>query len=246
MNIHETIIFIHIYMSTHKHMHRHMYKYICRHTNKIAHTHITNLSILLHLHVCLGIIICPCIIYIHTNACVDIHIPILQIIIYTYIHKQRNKTYTHIHTHTHTHTHTHALDRSYGIQRCNLRFFTIFSQCCELSLTRMLKWPGRSHVQMMCNTSSTYLMPVSCYVPYGTKGQLSYRVWKSLNSLFFCVILLAEPLNRWRRGGNWSTRRKPMAVSFRKCHILKPEVSSPNRDSSPHNNIGGRLGQQTY
>ena len=29
MNIHETIIFIHIYMSTHKHTHRHMYKYIC-------------------------------------------------------------------------------------------------------------------------------------------------------------------------------------------------------------------------
>ena len=28
MNIHETIIFIHIYMSTHKHLHRHMYKYI--------------------------------------------------------------------------------------------------------------------------------------------------------------------------------------------------------------------------
>ena len=28
MNIHETIILIHIYMSTHKHIHSHMYKYI--------------------------------------------------------------------------------------------------------------------------------------------------------------------------------------------------------------------------
>ena len=28
MNIHETIIFIHIYMQTHKHIHRYMYKYI--------------------------------------------------------------------------------------------------------------------------------------------------------------------------------------------------------------------------
>ena len=27
MNIHETIIFIHIYMSAHKHTHRHIYKY---------------------------------------------------------------------------------------------------------------------------------------------------------------------------------------------------------------------------
>ena len=31
MNIHETIIFIHIYMSTHKYIHQHMYKYIHRH-----------------------------------------------------------------------------------------------------------------------------------------------------------------------------------------------------------------------
>ena len=28
MNIHETIIFIYIYMPTHKHIHRYMYKYI--------------------------------------------------------------------------------------------------------------------------------------------------------------------------------------------------------------------------
>ena len=34
MNIHETIIFIHIYMPTHKRIHRYMYIY--RHTNKIA------------------------------------------------------------------------------------------------------------------------------------------------------------------------------------------------------------------
>ena len=57
MNIHETIIFIHIYMSTHKHIHRHMYTYdnIYRQNNKITHTYITYLPILLHLHVCLGI-----------------------------------------------------------------------------------------------------------------------------------------------------------------------------------------------
>ena len=28
MNIHKTIIFVHIYASAHKHIHRHMYKYI--------------------------------------------------------------------------------------------------------------------------------------------------------------------------------------------------------------------------
>ena len=49
MNIHETIIFIYMHLSTHRHIHRHMYKYICiyRHTNKIAHTHITNFSAVL-------------------------------------------------------------------------------------------------------------------------------------------------------------------------------------------------------
>ena len=48
INIHETIIFIYIHMSTHKHIHRYMYKYISTDI-------LTNLPILLHLHVCLGI-----------------------------------------------------------------------------------------------------------------------------------------------------------------------------------------------
>ena len=47
------------------------------------------------------------------------------------------------------------------------------------------------------------------------------------------------------RGGNRSTRRKSLATSFRKCHRLKPEDSSPKRDSNPHNSIDGKLGKQT-
>ena len=43
--------------------------------------------------------------------------------------------------------------------------------------------------------------------------------------------------------------RKPeypeLATSFRKCHILQPEDSSPKRDSNPLSSIGGRLGKQT-
>ena len=42
-----------------------------------------------------------------------------------------------------------------------------------------------------------------------------------------------------------STRRKSLTTSFRKCYILKPENSSPKRDSNPHSSIGGRLGKQT-
>ena len=41
-------------------------------------------------------------------------------------------------------------------ERCNSRLFTISSLHCELSPTRTLKWPGRNHVQITCNTSSAY------------------------------------------------------------------------------------------
>ena len=59
------------------------------------------------------------------------------------------------------------------IQRRYSRFFTISSQRCELSPTRMLKWPGRNRVHITCNTSSAYHVQVSCYVPLSTKGELS-------------------------------------------------------------------------
>ena len=38
---------------------------------------------------------------------------------------------------------------------------------------------------------------------------------------------------------------KTLAMSFTKCHVLKPEDSSPKRDSNPCSSIGGRLGKQT-
>ena len=60
------------------------------------------------------------------------------------------------------------------IQRRYSRFFTISSQRRELSPTRMIKWPRRNRVQITCNTSSADHVQVSCYVPLGTKGQLSY------------------------------------------------------------------------
>ena len=53
-------------------------------------------------------------------------------------------------------------------------FFTISSQRRELSPTCTLKWPGRNRVQITWNTSSAYHVQVSCYVPLGMKGELSY------------------------------------------------------------------------
>ena len=79
----------------------------------------------------------------------------------------------------------------------------------------------------------------------GTAQLLSLTELKSHLSHLFELILLAESLKRWRRGGNRSTRRKTLATSFRKCHMLQPEDSSPKRDSNPRSSIGGRLGKQT-
>ena len=56
---------------------------------------------------------------------------------------------------------------------------------------------------------------------------------------------MAGTINRWRKGGNRSTRRKLLTTSFRKCHIPKPENSNPNRDLNPHSSSGGILGKQT-
>ena len=85
---------------------------------------------------------------------------------------------------------------------------------------------------------------VTCHLVRRDSSAIKLDSW-IWNCIYLSFILLAEPLHRWRRGGNQSTRRKPLATSFRKCHILQPEDSSPKRDSNPHSSIGGRLGKQT-
>ena len=79
----------------------------------------------------------------------------------------------------------------------------------------------------MCKSRATHHRQVpitcnmSCCVPSGTKGQLSYSSW---NHIYFSFIWLAEPLNRWRMGGNRRTGRKPLTMSFRNtvlvCSVL--------------------------
>ena len=51
---------------------------------------------------------------------------------------------------------------------------------------------------------------------------------------------MAETIGRCRRGGNRSARRKAPTTSLRKCYILKPENSSPSRDSNTHCSIYSR------
>ena len=131
------------------------------------------------------------------------------------------------------------------IQRRNSRFFTISSLRRELSPTPMLNWLGYNHVQITCNTSSTYHVQHVMLRATWYKGTAQLLSLTELKSHLFELYFIGWTINRWRRGGNWTSRRKPLATSFRKCHILKPKDSSPKRHSNPYNSIGSRLGKQT-
>ena len=138
-----------------------------------------------------------------------------------------------------------ADDNNNRIQRRNLRFSAMSSLCCEPSPTLMLKWPRRNRVQITCNTSS------ACHVQHVVVCATWYEGTAELLSLtelklhLFELYYIGWTINQWRKGGNWSTWRKPLATNFRKCHIQKPEDSSSKRNSNPQNSIGGRLGKQT-
>ena len=111
------------------------------------------------------------------------------------------------------------------IQKHSSRFFTITSLCCEPSPTCTFKWPAQScanHVQhIKC------LLRATCVSATWYEGAAQLLSLRELKSYLFKFYFIGWTINQWRRGGNRSTQRKPLATSFRKCHILKPEDSSP-------------------
>ena len=86
---------------------------------------------------------------------------------------------------------------------------------------------------IVCKSRATHRALITCNM-----------TWQSLNRIYLSFILLTEPLTD--EGGEEARvpGRNTLTTILRKCHILKPEDSSPKRDSSPHNSIGGRLGKQ--
>ena len=78
-----------------------------------------------------------------------------------------------------------------------------------------------NHVQHIEHLSCATCRVV-CYMVWRDSSAIKFD-WV-LKCIYFSLILLAEPLNRWRMGGNRSTQRKPLATSFRKCHIFKPQA----------------------
>ena len=98
---------------------------------------------------------------------------------------------------------------------------------------------------IMCKSRATHQALITCNLQCTTwyEGAAQLLISQNWNHIYFSFILLAETINRWRRGGNWGTQRKPLTMSFRKCCILMIENSSPKRDLNPHSSIHGRLGK---
>ena len=106
----------------------------------------------------------------------------------------------------------------------HFEIFAIYSLRRKLSPTCMLKWPGRSRVQIMCNTWSAYhLHHAVCHLERRDSSAIKFDL---------SFILLAETINWWRGEENQSIQRKSPITSFRKCHILKPENSKPQMRGS--------------
>ena len=65
--------------------------------------------------------------------------------------------------------------------------------------------PSSSLGVIVCKSRATHWALItcnmSCYMPRGTKGQLSYKVWQSWNRIYSSFILSAETINRSRGGG---------------------------------------------
>ena len=137
-------------------------------------------------------------------------------------------------------------DDNNRIERCNLRLFTISSMRRVQSPTHTLKRPGSNRVQITCNTSSVYHMQHVVLRAMWSEGTAQLLNLTDFKSHLFELYFIGWTINWWRRGGNRSTQRKPLATSFRKCHILNPRDASPKWDSNPHNSISGRLGKQMW
>ena len=128
------------------------------------------------------------------------------------------------------------------IQWCNSRFlYNLLTAPWNVSNT----YAQVARVQITCNTSSAYHVQHVVLRATRYEGAAQLLSLTELTSHLFELYFITWTINRWRRIGRRSTRRKPLATSFRKCLILQLEDSSPKRHSNPHNSIDGRLGKQT-
>ena len=89
------------------------------------------------------------------------------------------------------------------------------------------------------------LSRVTCSVPRGTKGQLSYQVWQSLKSMYSSFILLAETITPMKEGRKWEYPKKTPGEELQKMPHSKARNFKPQQRLEPALYNCGRLGNQT-
>ena len=85
---------------------------------------------------------------------------------------------------------------------------------------------------------------MSCDTWYEPHLFLASQSW---NRILWKLYFIGWNHSPMLQGRNQSTRKEPPTTSFRKCHVLQPENSSPSRESIPLSSTGVRrwLGKLT-
>ena len=114
------------------------------------------------------------------------------------------------------------------------RFLTISSLHRKLSPTRTLKWPGHSHVQITCNTSSVFHMQHVMYPEVRRDSSaIKFDRVEIAFFFFFAFVLLAEPLNRWRREENRVPRENPRRWYSENATYYGLKIQAPSETRTP-------------
>ena len=107
-----------------------------------------------------------------------------------------------------------------------------FLQCphCAANLLQHVRSNGPGAIMCKsraCTTSAYYMQHVVLRATqYERTAQLLNLT--EFKSLLFELYFIGWTINRWRRGGNWSTRRKLLATSFRKSGVLLKQIKLSN------------------
>ena len=140
-------------------------------------------------------------------------------------------------------------DNNSHIERRDSRFSQsphCAANCLQYAqMARPKSCANHAQQQITCNTSSSYHVQ---HVVYHVVRRNSSAIKLDKIEIAFILVLFywLKPLTNEGGEETGVPGENPRRRAFRKCHILKPENSSPNRDSNPHSSIGGRLGKRSY
>ena len=128
------------------------------------------------------------------------------------------------------------------IDRHNSRFL----QCRHCAVNCLWHRCSSGEGAIVCKSHATHLALIAynllCAMWWEGIAQLLRLT--ELKSHLFSVASLAETIYWWRRGEENGIGRKPLVMSFEKCHILKAQRCKPQPRHNPHPWFGF-FGKQT-